>query len=364
MKKYILKRLLILIPTLWIILTINFFIIQLSPGGPVEQIIHELTNTNNISNSGVTNLSISDSVDNNNSSNTNIYEGAKGLDPEIISEIKKIYGFDKPIMERYLEMIKNYLLFDFGESFFRDGATIDLIISRLPISISLGIWVTIAIYLIAIPLGIAKAVRNGSKFDIISSFFIIALYAIPSFSFAILLIELFSKAGVFPIFPLSGLVSDNFSELSLFYKIIDYLSHIILPFFSMVIGGFATLTIMTKNLFLEEFSKSYVLTAQAKGLNNKKILYRHIFRNAMLYIIAGIPGSFITIIFTSSLIIEVIFNLNGLGLLAYEASLQRDYPLIFGTLYIYSFIGLLISILNDIAYNWIDPRINFSKNTN
>jgi microcin C transport system permease protein len=287
------------------------------------------------------------------------YRGAKGLDPELIADIEKLYGFDKPLHERYLLMLKNYAVFDFGESFFRNASVTDLVVSKLPVSASLGVWSTLLIYGISIPLGIRKAVKHGTRFDVWSSTAVIVGSAIPVFLFAVLLIVLFAGGMYFDWFPLRGLTSDNFSELSLFGKIFDYFWHLTLPVAAMTIGGFAGLTMLTKNCFLDEIHKQYVVTARAKGLSEKRVLYGHIFRNAMLLIIAGFPAAFIGMFFTGSLLIEVIFSLDGLGLLGFESTINRDYPVMFATLYIFTLIGLLLKLLGDISYMLVDPRIDF-----
>ncbi|ELU01916.1 hypothetical protein CAPTEDRAFT_96449 [Capitella teleta] len=287
------------------------------------------------------------------------YRGRRGLDPELIKDIEKLYGFDQPAHERFLKMIKNYLTFDFGDSFFRDAKVIDLIKEKLPVSISLGLWSTLIIYLISIPLGIRKAIKHGSRFDIWSSAIITTGYAIPSFLLAILLIVLFAGGSYWNFFPLRGLVSDNFEELSFLGQIWDYTWHMILPVICMVISGFATLTMLTKNSFLDEIHKQYVQTARAKGLDDHKVLYGHIFRNAMLLVISGFPAALIGILFTSSLLIEIIFSLDGLGLLGYEAAINRDYPVVFGSLYIFTLLGMLIKLVGDLTYVAVDPRIDF-----
>jgi microcin C transport system permease protein len=287
------------------------------------------------------------------------YRGARGLPKELIARIEKMYGFDKPIYERFFLMMRNYLVFDFGESFFRNKRVVDLVIEKMPVSISLGIWTTLLIYFISIPLGIAKAVRDGSRFDLSSSSILIVLNAIPGFLFALLLVVLFAGGSYFKWFPLRGLVSDDWSSLGAIDKVLDYLWHMVLPIGAMVIGGFATLTFLTKNSFLEEIHKQYVLTARAKGLVERRVLYGHIFRNAMLIVIAGFPAAFIGVLFTGSLLIEVIFSLDGIGLLGFEAAINRDYPIMFGTLYFFGLIGLVMGILGDIMYTVVDPRIDF-----
>lgn len=362
MLPYIGKRLLLIIPTLIGILLINFLIIQFAPGGPVEQVIAKLQNANH----STTNLIDYGSTDLNSAklAENGTYAGSKGLDPEIIQEIEKKFGFDKPAYQRFFEMLKNYLTFDFGTSFFQGKEVSTLILEAMPVSISLGLWSTILIYLISIPLGIKKAVNDGSKFDLYTSIIIFVGYSIPAFLFALLLLMLFAKGGAFPFFPLSGIVSDNFANLTLLEKIKDYFSHIFLPIIALVIGGFASLTMLTKNSFIAEFSKEYVITAKAKGLTSKQILYGHIFRNAMLLVISSLPNALVTIFFTGSLLIEIIFSLSGLGLLGFESALARDYPVIFATVYIYTLIGLVFNLISDICYMLIDPRINFGDVTN
>lgn len=290
-----------------------------------------------------------------------LYKGAVGLDPELIAHINALYGFDKPLLERYVIMLKNYMCFDFGESFYRQNKVLDIIKEKLPVSISLGVFSTLIIYLVSIPLGIAKARRHRSGFDVASSFVIIIANAIPSFLFAIFLIVLFAGGSYLDIFPLRGLVSEDFHTLSLIDKIKDYLWHLALPVFCISIGGFATLTMLTKNCFLEEIHKTYVQTARAKGASEQAILYRHIFRNAMLLIVSGFPVVFVSMFFSGSLLIEIIFSLDGLGLLGYESVVNRDYPVIFGTLYIFTFLALVVGIISDVLYMCIDPRIHFDK---
>ncbi|BBP82293.1 microcin C ABC transporter permease YejB [Pseudomonas sp. No.21] len=358
MLAYILRRLLLIIPTLFGILLINFIIIQAAPGGPVEQMIAKLEGfdaaaggaTGRISGGGAE-VSVAGSN----------YRGAQGLDPELIKEIEKMYGFDKPAHERFWLMIKNYLHFDFGNSFFRDAKVTDLIIEKMPVSISLGLWSTLIMYLVSVPLGIAKAVRHGNAFDVWTSTAIIVGYAIPAFLFAILLIVLFAGGSYYDWFPLRGLTSNNFDELSLGGKILDYLWHLALPVLALVIGNFATLTFLTKNSFLDEINKQYVITARAKGLSERRVLYGHVFRNAMLLIIAGFPAAFIGMFFTGSLLIEVIFSLDGLGLLSFESALNRDYPVVFGTLFIFTLLGLIVKLIGDITYTLVDPRIDFES---
>lgn len=349
MLRYIFKRLLLIIPTLFGIITINFFIIQLAPGGPVEQMMARLQNFS--AHSETSSGSIGNAA----------YRGAEGLDKDLLTSLQKLYGFDKSLWERYILMIKNYLSFDFGESFYRQTSVVSIIFEKLPVSISLGVFSTLLIYLFSIPLGIFKARYNGSKSDIISSLIIIVANAIPSFLFAILLIVLFAGGSYWDFFPLRGLVSDNFADLSFWGKITDYLWHITLPVICLSIGGFATLTLLVKNSFLDEINKLYVTTARAKGASEKRILYRHIFRNAMLLVISSFPTAFLGMFFSASLLIEMIFSLDGLGLLGYESIVNRDYPIVFGTLYIFTLLGLFISLVSDLTYTLIDPRIDFEK---
>jgi microcin C transport system permease protein len=364
---YITRRLLLIIPTLLGIMIINFAVIQLAPGGPVEQVIGELTGQGVDATSRVTrgsgeltSGSQQQSVASQSSGDSR-YRGAQGLDPAFIAELERQYGLDKPPVERFLLMIGNYLVFDFGESFFRGRDVVDLVIEKLPVSISLGLWTTLLVYLISIPLGVTKAVRDGSNFDLWSSALVIVGFAIPSFLFAIFLIIIFSGGTYLDWFPLRGLTSENWDELSLPGKVGDYLWHMVLPVTAMTIGGFATLTMLTKNSFLDQIQQQYVTTARAKGLSEQQVLYGHIFRNGMLIVIAGFPSAFISILFTSSLLIEVIFSLDGLGLLGFEAVINRDYPIIFGTLFFFSLLGLVMNIVGDVMYTVIDPRIDFES---
>ncbi len=356
---YILRRLLLIIPTLFGILLINFMITQAAPGGPVEQAIAKVqgldTTGNRVGGSKTGDISSQSK------GNESTYRGAQGLDPQLIKDLEKQYGFDKSASERFWLMINNYLRFDFGQSFFRDATVISLIKEKMPVSISLGLWSTLIIYLISIPLGIKKAIKHGSQFDIATSSLIIVGYAIPGFLFAILLIVLFAGGSYWQIFPMQGLTSENFAQLSTMGKIIDYAHHMILPTLCLIIGGFATLTMLTKNSFLDEIHKQYVVTARAKGLSDNQVLYGHVFRNAMLIIIAGFPAALLSVFFTGSFLIEVIFNLDGLGLLSFESVINRDYPVIFGTLYIFTLIGLVLRIISDITYMLIDPRIDFNS---
>ncbi len=369
MTQYIIKRLLLIIPTLFGIMVLNFAIIQAAPGGPVEQAIAKLqgldTSFTERYTGGTSETGQSGGMDGAqaraSSDLVSKYRGAQGLDPEIIAQIEQTYGFDKPATERFWEMMVRYVQFDFGESFFRDREVMDLIIDKMPVSISLGLWTTLLVYLISIPLGIRKAVKDGSAFDIWSSAVVIVGYAIPSFMFGILLIILFAGGSFWDIFPMRGLVSDNWEELSLWAKVKDYFWHITLPVAAMVISGFATLTMLVKNSFLEEIRKQYVLTAMAKGCTERRVLYGHIFRNAMLVVIAGFPSAFIGIFFTGAMLIEIIFSLDGLGLLGFEATIGRDYPVIFGTLFIFTLIGLIVRLIGDLTYVLVDPRIDFEK---
>ena len=354
MRRYIIKRLLLIPVTLLGILALNFVIVQFAPGGPVEYVLAKYRGMNTeatgaISGSGAAKME----------SGHGKYQGSLGVPEELVNELKKQFGFDKPAYVRFVKMVKDYALFDFGKSFYQDKSVGKLILERMPVSISLGLWSTLIIYLIAIPLGVRKAVCDGSGFDVITSFVVVIGSAIPVFLFAVFLIVFFAGGTYFSWFPLHGLTSDNWNELSLLGKIGDYFWHITLPVTAMVIGGFASLTMLTKNSFLDEMNKPYVLTARAKGLTQHQVLYGHIFRNAMLVVIAGFPSMLIKMLFTGSLLIEVIFSLNGIGLLGYEAIMTRDYPVIFGTMYIFAFMGLILKLISDITYCLIDPRINF-----
>jgi microcin C transport system permease protein len=360
MLAYLLRRLLLVVPTLLGIMVVNFFIIQAAPGGPVEQVLSQIRGTASDATARVSGGgSETGRTGSGQGQGASGYRGAQGLPPELIRRIEKQYGFDRPIHERFFLMLKNYVVFDLGESFFRNARVIDLVISKMPVSISLGLWTTLLVYLISIPLGVAKAVRDGSRFDIATSSIVIVGNAIPSFLFALLLVVLFAGGSYWQIFPLRGLVSDNWSELPWGAKIADYFWHMVLPVLAMVIGGFATLTLLTKNSFIDEINKQYVQTARAKGLSERRVLYRHVCRNAMLIVIAGFPAAFVSILFTSSLLIEVIFSLDGLGLLGFEAALYRDYPVMFGTLWVFGLLGLLMGIVGDLMYVVIDPRIDF-----
>lgn len=356
MAAYLLRRLLLVVPTLLGILLVNFILIQFVPGGPIEQIVARLENdsssTDRITGGGAGEAGGGGSAE---------YRGAQGLPPDFIADLEKQFGFDKPAWQRFLIMVWNFLRFDFGESYFRSISVVDLVLEKMPVSISLGLWSTLLAYLISIPLGIRKAVADGGAFDTWTSGVIVVAYAIPSFLFAILLIVFLAGGSYWQIFPLRGLTSDNWAELSTMGKILDYLWHITLPVVASTIGAFATLTLLTKNSFLEEIRKQYVVTARAKGLTERRVLLGHVFRNAMLIVIAGFPSLFISIFFAGSLIIETVFSLDGLGRLGYEAAMQRDYPVVFGTLYVFGLMGLLIGILSDLTYAWVDPRIDFEK---
>ncbi len=351
---YIIKRLLLIIPTLLIIITLNFFIIQIAPGGPVEQMIAKLEHINTHDSKG--GFGVGGEV-----YSTKSFRGSQGIDDALKQEIQKLYGFDKPIIERYFLMLKNYLFFELGESFYKQQKVLDIIYERLPVSITLGLWSTLFIYLISIPLGIQKALKHGSSFDWGSSFIIIIFNAIPPFLIAILLILLFAGGSFLEIFPLKGLYSDYAYNLNSFQKMLDYLWHIALPIIALTIGGFASLTLLCKNSFLEEIHKQYVITAKAKGASQRRILYGHVFRNAMLVVVSGFPMAFVSIFLTGSLLIEIIFSLDGLGLLGYESTLNRDYPVMFGILYIFTLIGLITTLISDISYHLLDPRINFES---
>lgn len=356
MNSYILKRLLLIIPTLLGIMTINFFIVQIAPGGPVEQAIAQYQGIEGGNSSRISSGTNSEIKSSNNESK---YRGAQGVDPEYIAALEKLYGFDKPLLERYFSMLWRYARFDFGDSFYRNQKVTDLIIDKMPVSISLGLWTTLLAYLISIPLGIKKATSHGSRFDIWSSTIVTIAYAIPAFILAIMLIVLFAGGSYYDWFPLRGLVSDNFDELTLLAQIKDYFWHLVLPISASVLASFATLTMLTKNSFLDEIHKQYVITARAKGCSKSRILYGHIFRNAMLLVLAGLPATLIGIFFTGSMLIEVIFSLDGLGLLSFESVINRDYPVIFASLYIFTLVGLVLKLISDVTYTLIDPRITF-----
>ena len=356
MGAYILRRLLLIIPTILGMLVINFTLVQFVPGGPVEQILAQLEDeatsaTDRITGGGSESGAQSEST----------YQGARGLPPEFIAELEKEFGFDKPPITRFFLMVKNYLRFDFGESYFRSISVVDLILEKMPVSITLGLWSTLIAYLISIPLGIRKAVRDGSTFDSWSTGIIIMAYAIPGFLFAILLLVLFAGGSYFQWFPLRGLTSEGFSEFSTIDKIKDYFWHATLPVIASTIAAFASLTLLTKNSFLDEIGKQYVVTARAKGLTEGSVFYGHVFRNAMLIVIAGFPSTFVGVFFGASLVIEIVFSLDGLGRLGFEAAVNRDYPVFFGTLYMFGIMGLLINLISDLMYVWIDPRIDFES---
>ena len=356
MGAYIARRLLLVLPTLLGILVINFALTQFVPGGPIEQVLANMEGQGDVFESfSGTSSEVAEA------SETSDYVGARGLPPEFIAELEKEFGFDKPPLERFLTMLWNYLRFDFGESYFRSISVVDLVLEKMPVSISLGLWSTLLAYLISIPLGIRKAVLDGSRFDTWTSWVIIVAYAIPGFLFAILLLVLFAGGSFLQIFPLRGLTSDYFDQLSLGEKIVDYFWHITLPIIASTISAFATLTLLTKNSFMDEIQKQYVITARAKGLSDRRVLWGHVFRNAMLIVIAGFPAVFIGVFFGGSLIIETIFSLDGLGRLGYEAAVARDYPVVFGTLFMFGLIGLVVGILSDMMYVIVDPRIDFER---
>ncbi|KOF13638.1 microcin ABC transporter permease [Ensifer adhaerens] len=357
MGAYILRRLLLMIPTIVGIMAISFIVVQFAPGGPVEQVISELTNaggSDRLSGGGGDLMQGS-------GDESGRYRGAQGLDPEFIAKLEKQFGFDKPPLERFGTMMWNYIRFDFGESFFRNTSVIDLIKEKMPVSISLGLWILLFSYAISIPLGIKKAVSDGSAFDVWTSGIIIIGYAVPSFLFGILLIVVFAGGSFLDWFPLRGIVSDNFWQLPWWQKILDYFWHMTLPLITLLLSAFATTTLLTKNSFIDEIKKQYVTTARAKGLTDRQVLYGHVFRNAMLIIIAGFPSAFISAFFTGSLLIEYIFSLDGLGRLGYDSVVKRDYPIVFATLFIFSLMGLLVSLLSDLIYTWVDPRIDFER---
>jgi microcin C transport system permease protein len=363
MSAYIVRRILLMLPTLLGILFVAFVVVQFAPGGPVERVIAQLSGADTGATSRISGGSgdfrpiapggaAADTM-------SSKYRGAQGLDPDFIKSLEKQFGFDKPAPERFALMVWNYARFDFGKSYFRDISVVQLIREKLPVSISLGIWMTLITYLISIPLGIRKAVQDGSPFDTWTSTVIIIGFAIPGFLFAILLIILFAGGSFLNLFPLRGLTSDGWAQFPWYWKVIDYAWHLVLPLISMALSAFATMTLLTKNSFLDEIRKQYVMTARAKGCSERQVLYGHIFRNAMLIVIAGFPGAFIHAFFSGSLLIETIFSLDGLGLLSFESVLNRDYPVVFGTLYIFSLVGLVVNLITDLTYMWVDPRIDF-----
>jgi microcin C transport system permease protein len=364
MGAYILRRLLLIIPTLFGIMVLNFAIIQFAPGGPVEQILFQLEHgsegssaTERFSGTGDGGQGATSTA----GDSQGTYRGSQGLEQELKDELIRQFGLDRPVHERFFLMLWNYARFDFGESFLRSVSVIDLIVEKMPVSISLGLWTTLIAYLVSIPLGIAKAVRDGSRFDAVSSGVIVAAYAIPSFLFAVVLLVLFAGGSYWQLFPLRGLTSENWEELTITGKVIDYLWHIALPVCAMMISSFATLTLLTRNSFLDEIRKQYVTTARAKGLSERGVLYGHVFRNAMLIVIAGFPGAFLGAFFAGALIVETVFSLDGLGLLGFESVVSRDYPVVLGTLYIFGLMGLVVKLLSDLMYVWIDPRIDFDR---
>lgn len=361
MFSYILKRLLLMVPTLFGILALSFLIIQFAPGGPIERVLSQIhghgDSLNRLSGAGMETATAGQGGAGPEAS----YRGAQGLDPEFIKKLEVQFGFDKPAHERFFKMVWDYLRFDFGQSYFRDISVIDLILEKMPVSISLGLWLTLISYLVSVPLGIAKAVRDGARFDIWTSAMIIVGYAVPGFVFAVFLRVVFAGSCCFSWFPSRGLFSDDYATFSLFGQVVDYFWHLALPLLALCIGSFASMTLLTKNSFLEEMGKQYVLTARAKGAKPARVLYGHVFQNAMLIVISGFPAAFIGAFFTGSLLIETVFSLDGLGLLAYKSALDRDYPVVFATLYIFSLLGLFANLLTDVVYTLVDPRIDFEK---
>jgi microcin C transport system permease protein len=371
MTAYLVRRLLLIVPTLLGIMLINFVVIQLAPGGPVEQAIAQLTGTGAAMSERITRSGAGEQATSpapvQAEAGKSRYRGAQGLDPTFVKELEKRFGFDRPLHERFLRMMRNYLVFDFGQSFFRDRKVIDLVLEKMPVSISLGVWTTLLVYLISIPLGIAKAVRDASRFDVATSVALVIGTAIPSFLFAVFLLVVFAGGSYLHWFPLRGLLSEQYLGRGFLgcvatpACVADYLWHVTLPVLAMVIGGFAGLAMLTKNSFLDQLHQQYVLTARAKGLTERRVLYGHVFRNAMLIVIAGFPGAFVGVLFTGSVLIEIIFSLDGLGLLGFEAAFNRDYPLMFGTLYFFSLLGLLMNLAGDLMYMLVDPRIDFGR---
>jgi microcin C transport system permease protein len=349
---YLARRLLLVVPTLLGIMVLNFVIVQAAPGGPVDQALAQIR--------GAAGGAL-DRVTGGASGDVGATRAARGLEPELIEQLERLYGFDQPAHVRFFDMMRRFAVLDLGESFFKGRPVLDLIVEKLPVSISLGLWATLITYLVSIPLGIRKAVRDGSRFDVWTSAVISIGNAIPSFLFAVLLIVLFAGGSYVQWFPLRGLVSNDWAQLPWWQQILDYFWHLTLPLVSLVVGGFASLTLLTKNSFLEEINKQYVLTARAKGLDERGVLYGHVFRNAMLIVIAGFPAALILVLFTGSFLTEIIFSLDGLGLLSYEAAIQRDYPIVFGTLYVYTLVGLILKIVSDLTYTVVDPRIDFER---
>ena len=363
MLAYIIRRILLIFPTLLGVMTINFLVIQAAPGGPIEQALaqihgHAMEATARVGGGQGETLEARGSTS---EGAAGKYRGARGLDPALIQELERMYGFDKPAHERFLKMIWDYSRFDFGKSFYRDQTVVEIVFQKMPVSISLGLWTALLVYLISIPLGVAKAVRDGSRMDVWTSAVVVVGNAVPGFLFAILLIVLFAGGSYVNWFPLRGLTSPGWEEMGMFAKMVDYFWHLALPIASMVIGGFAGLTLLTKNSFLDEINKQYVMTARAKGLAERRVLYGHVFRNAMLIVIAGFPSAFVSILFTGSLLTEIIFSLDGLGLLGYEATINRDYPIMFATLYFFTLLGLLMQLISDLTYTLVDPRIDFES---
>ncbi len=352
MGRYLLRRLLLILPTLFGVMVINFIIVQFAPGGPVEQALAEAAGFGGSSTASISSAAMGPGGESG-------YTGSSGMDPALVERLEKQFGFDKPAHERFFQMMWSYAQLDFGTSYFQDRPVVDLVVERLPVSISLGLWSLLLIYSISIPLGIAKAVGDGRRFDIWTSGVVFTAYAVPGFLFAILLIVVFAGGSYLDWFPLRGLTSENFDELSWFGKVRDYFWHLALPLTALTVGGFATLTMLTKNSFLEELNKQFVLTARAKGVTEKRVLYGHVFRNAMLIVIAGFSAAFVGILFTGALLIEVIFQLDGIGLLGYEAVVKRDYPILFGTLFTFTLVGLVMQLIGDMVYVFVDPRIDF-----
>lgn len=366
MLAYVVRRLLLVVPTLFGIMLANFLIVQAAPGGPVDLVLARLRGatvqaTARVGGTGGGETGGAAARPALGAGEESMSRAARGVDPELVRQLEKQFGFDKPAWQRFVHMLRNYLVFDLGTSFYRDRPVLGLMLEKLPVSITLGLWTTLLVYLISIPLGIAKAVRDGSPFDVWTSATVIVGYAIPGFLFAILLVVLFAGGSFVQWFPLRGLTSDTWALMSWPERIVDYLWHIVLPVTALVVGGFAGLAMLTKNSFLDEINKHYVATARAKGLSRRRVLYGHVFRNAMLIVVAGFPGAFVGIFFASALLIEVIFSLDGLGLLGFEAAVNRDYPVMFGTLYVYTLIGLLLNIVTDLVYTVIDPRIDFER---